>query len=350
MKSVHLVIPDLFLPKDIAAEACRGLYLPALEKMLGRGIAIPSNQPSAGSGPSTSSGRTDSLLENMLCELFGLPFQDDAPIAAISAAFDGLAAGYWLRADPAHLHLQRDRMLVADVRVRGEEASTLCVALNLHFAGQGMEFFAPHPQRWYVRLDTPIRILTTPLSQAIGGDVRGAWPTGEDASRWHQVFNEIQMLLHAHPLNEAREARGELPINSVWFWGGGDAVAPLQKNFHSVSSDDVLAEMFAAAASVSFSKWAAQWSIDDCSGKQLLVWTGLRSAMQQGDLTAWGKALQDFENSYAQPIWQALRAGKIARLQLDIPGGENLRRAQLTRGDTWAFWRRAKPLASYSMM
>lgn len=288
-------------------------------------------------------------MENLLCGLFGVPGQSDVPVAPISAAFDGLAAGCWLRADPAHLHLQRDRMLVADVHVRGEEATALCAALNLHFAGQGMEFFAPHPQRWYVRLDTPVQIHTTPLSQAIGSDVRGAWPTGEDAPRWHQVFNEIQMLLHAHPLNDAREIRGELPINSVWFWGGG-CNSSLSKTYDSVSSDDVLAEMFAAAASVPFSRWAAQWSIEDRSGKQLLVWTCLRSALQQGDLAAWGKALQDFENSYVQPIWQALCAGKIAQLQLDVLSGANMRRVQLARGDTRAFWRRAKPLASYSMM
>jgi hypothetical protein len=240
-------------------------------------------------------------------------------------------------------------MLVADVQVRCEEASALCEALNLHFAGQGMEFFAPHPQRWYVRLDTPVHIQTTPLPQAIGGDVRAAWPTGEGASRWHQVFNEIQMLLHAHPFNDAREIRGELPINSVWFWGGG-CDSSLDKLYDSVSADAVLAEMFAAAASVQYLKWAAQWKIEDCSGKQLLVWTGLRTAMQQGDLAAWGKALQDFENGYAQPIWQALCAGKIAQLQLDIPSGENSRHVRLTRRDTWSFWRCAKPLVCYSMM
>jgi len=117
------------------------------------------------------------------------------------------------------------------------------------FAGQGMEFFAPHPQRWYVRLDRLSLMRTTPLSQVIGGDVRKALPLGEDAAHWHQVFNEIQMLLHTHPLNEAREARGEPAINSVWFWGGGcsESVA-LQKNYDSVSSDDVLAGMFAVSS------------------------------------------------------------------------------------------------------
>ena len=335
MKNVHLVIPDLFLPKDFAAEVCAELRLPALEKLLGR-------------------GRSEILepvpLENLLCEMFGMSCQADAPIAPVSAAFDGLGAGCWLRADPVHLRLQRDQMLLLpNMEISADEAGQMCASLNIHFAGQGMEFFAPHPQRWYVRLGTLPGIHTRPLSQVIGGDVRGALPTGEEAARWHQVFNEIQMLLFAHPLNESRDARGALPINSVWLWGGGSVTGLLQKSYDKVSSDEVLVEMFAAAAGVPFAAWSEQWRDAENNGKQLLVWTGLRSALQSGDLAAWRTALQDFESSYARPLWQALRSGKIARLQIDILGGDSIRRVLLTRGDTRTFWRRARRLAEYSL-
>lgn len=344
MKSVHLVIPDLFLPKGFADEVCAGLSLPALQKLLGRGHSEMLDPVS---------------LEDMLCGLFGVQHAGDAPVAAISAAFDGLAAGCWLRADPVHLNLQRDQLLLAEVRTGSGEAESMCASLNLHFAGQGMEFFAPHPQRWYVRLSELPRIRTTPLSQVIGGDVRAVLPTGEDAARWHQLFNEIQMLLHAHPLNEAREARGETVINSVWLWGPGcNENTALQKNYDSVTSDDVLAEMFANAAGVPFSSWPEQWrdalsrGERGCSseGRQLLVWTGLRSALQHNDLAAWRTALQDFEIGYAQPILQALRSGKIAQLQLDVVGRDGIRSIRLARRDTWAFWRRTRRLAEYSMV
>jgi hypothetical protein len=242
-------------------------------------------------------------------------------------------------------------LLLSNSGISAAEAEQISASLNEHFAGQGMEFFAPHPQRWYVRLDTPPRIRTRTLSQVIGGDVRRVLPTGEDAPRWHQVFNEIQMLLFAHPLNEVREARGALTINSVWLWGNGHVALPLQKAYGKVSSDDVLVEMFAAAAGVSFSAWDGQWRETENNakgGEQLLVWTGLRSALQSGDLAAWRTALQDFETGYARPLLQALRGGKIARLQIDIGGSDSMRRVQLTRSDTWAFWRRAKHLEKYS--
>ena len=314
--------------------------MPALEKLLGRGHS-EIHEPVA--------------LENLLCKIFAVPYQADAtqldaPIAPISAAFDGLGAGCWLRADPVHLRLQRDQMLLLPaMEISADEAKQMCASLNEHFAEQGMEFLAPHPQRWYLRLDRLPRIHTKPLSQVIGGDVRGALPTGDEAARWHQVFNEIQMLLFSHPLNESRETRGVLTINSLWLWGGGcDLNGTLQKNYDSVSSDDVLPEMFAAAAGIPFAAWLKNWHEAANNHHQLLVWTGLRSALQSGDLGVWRSALQDFENNYAEPLWQALRSGKIARLQLDILGRNNIRRVQLTRGDAWAVWRRARRLAEYS--
>jgi len=343
MKSIHLVITDLFLPKDIAADVCAGLHLPALEKMLARGALTGS----LALNPSTSSGRMDvsgMSLENHLCELFGVPCQQGVPIAPISALFDRLGEGCWLRADPVHLRLQRDQLvLLPDVEVSEDEAGQLCGALNAHFAGQGMEFFAPHPQRWYVRLDQLPDIETVPLSQAAGRNVHDLLPKGADAMRWHRLFNEIQMLLYSHPVNEAREARGDLTINSLWLWGCGcSSAAPLEKTYDSVSSNEVLAGMFASAAEIPFAGWPEQWRDEDGSGKQLLVWTGLRSSLQRGGLDAWRVALQGFETGYAQPLWQALRSGKIAQLQIDIPGGDDIRRVCLTRGDAWAFWRRGK--------
>ncbi len=346
MRSVHLVIPDLFPPEDFAVEACAGLRLPALERMLARGV-------STGSGPSIGSGRTerDSSLEALLCELFGVSCQGGAPVAPISAAFDGLGKGCWLRADPAHLRLQRDRLiLLPEVEAKADEAVQMCSSLNEHFAGQGVAFLAPHPQRWYVRVDRLPDIETVPLSRAAGRNVRDLLSGGKEAAHWRRMFNEIQMLLFSHPANEAREARGELPVNCLWLWGGGCSPAvPVQKVCDSVSSDEELAEMFAAAADIPFAGWPGRWR-NEGGDRQLLVWTGLRSALRRGDPEAWRAALRDFETGCAQPLWQALRAGSIAQFQVDIPGGDGIRRMSLGRADAWAFWRRVRPFAECSMM
>ena len=363
MSSVHLIITDLFLPDDIAAEVCRDLYLPALEKILARG---------------QSGFLQDAGLEGLLCKIFGLCRGGGFPIAPISALFDGLGEGCWLRADPVHLRLQRDQLvLLPDVEVSPNEAAQICASLNEHFAGQGMEFLAPHPQRWYVRLERLPGIEATPLSQAIGRNVHDLLPKGAEALRWHQLFNEIQMLLFSHPVNELREARGDLTVNSLWFWGGGCdtlLMKPLasrlgeqstlakslvmakpadcgsSRHADSVTSDNVLAEMFAAAANIPYSEWLGQWRKDEGSAAQLLVWTGLSAALRRGDLNGWRAALSEFEAAYAQPLWHALRSGAITELTLDASVGNGIRRLSLKRADAWAFWRRPKPLAAYSMV
>jgi hypothetical protein len=330
MRSVRLVVPDLFLPREFAAEVCAGLRLPALGKILARGRSEPLEAVP---------------LEQLLIELFGMP--EDAGVAALGAAFDGLGAGHWLRADPVHLHIQRDRLVLQEVALAADEAAEFCNSMNRHFSSERLEFFAPHPQRWYLRLDAEPVIETVLLSRVIGRNVRELLP--QVGARWARLFSEIQMLLYSHELNGRREARGELPVNSVWLWGEGRAVIP-QQRYRDVSSDEVLAEMFASVAGVPFSEWGGQWRGVPGDGEQLLVWNGLRRALQHGDLAGWREALQAFETGYAQPLWQALRSGRIERLELEADGAESSQRIALGRADTWAFWRRAKPLATWSIV
>ncbi|MDX8379559.1 MAG: hypothetical protein R8K48_05875 [Gallionella sp.] len=346
MKNVHLLIADLFLPKDFVAAACAKLHLPYLEKILAQG------------GLSATINALPLSLEDALCDLFSIPYP--ASIAAISAKFDGLPAGCWMRADPVHVRLQREQViLLPNLQVSEDESVQLCDSLNEHFIAQGMRFFAPHPTRWYVQLDEAPQINTMPMSQVVGRNIQGNLPTGVAARHWHQLFNEIQMLLFSHPINASREAGGALPVNSVWFWGG---LAPRnstgennplpedeKKRVSCATSDEVLVEMLAAAAAISFSTWSEQWH-PVAEGRQLLVYTGLRAAIERGDWAGWRDALLAFEAGYAKPLWQALRTGKIAQLTFDVLSVDSLQQRRMTRADTWAFWRRSKRLADYSIV
>ncbi|MDD4964693.1 MAG: hypothetical protein PHI11_12330 [Gallionella sp.] len=324
MKTIHLVIPDLQLPAEFAAEVSADLALPTLRKLLARGQiqALP---------------RSDSL-EACLCDAFGLP---NLPIAELSAQYDGLAAGHWLRADPVNLSLQRDRLCLSPLPVQPNESVELCAHLNTYFAAQGLHFCAPHPQRWYLNLDKLPTITTTPLPHVLGENIRNTLPTGENMPYWHQLFNEIQMLLYAHPVNAQREQRGEAAINSVWFWGEGASV-DCTSHYTSVSADTVLADIFATAAHIPFTPWQKVWCNTD--SQQLMVWTDLQRAVQQGDFAAWRNAILDFEQNYAQPLWQALCSGEISQLTLDLLGNDLASRIHLTRSDTWAFWRQKTAL------
>ncbi|TXT26830.1 MAG: 2 3-bisphosphoglycerate-independent phosphoglycerate mutase [Gallionellaceae bacterium] len=318
VKNIHIVIPALFLPQAVAADVCGQLNLRSLEILLARARPEPLAQGS---------------LETWLCGMFGVA---EAAVAPVTLRADGIEPGtsYWLRSDPVHLLLRGSQMVLqAEAPPSAGEASRLCDSLNVHFAGDGMHFFAPHPLRWYLRLDDEPGIQTRPLSQVAGQDIRAQLPQGRDALRWHAVLNEIQMLFHDHAVNREREARGETPINSVWLWGGGRGGGQLARPCAKLCGDSELADAFAPRACLG-------------GGDVLLVWEGLQRAVLRGDLRGWRDSLLHFEQRCAAPLLGALRAGRIAQIVLDVPG-EAARRFVLARGAAWMLWRRARPLAGY---
>ena len=173
----------------------------------------------------------DAGLTMLTCATLGL--ERDAPVAALMAAGAGLdaTAGYWLKADPVTLVPGRSNVSLAG-RVddlAADEADELLTALNAHFHDDGLVFVAPRPDTWLAHIDAAPALVTTPLSRAERSELALELPRGDDGARWRRWQDEIQMLLHSHPVNAARETNGAAPANAVWFWGGGrlaDAKSP----------------------------------------------------------------------------------------------------------------------------
>jgi hypothetical protein len=335
MRKVHIVIPDLFLPQQLAAYANAELRLPALEKLLARAQVFPL--------------KVDTL-EAWLCERFGV---DALAIAPLTLQADGVPAGadYWMRADPVAISMQRDEMVIwGDIALSSDEASHLCASLNAHFAVDGLRFVAPHPQRWYLQLQQAPVMETHPLPQVVGADMHAHLPYGADALRWHSVLNEIQMLFYEHAVNLAREQCGEPLVNGVWLWGGGKLTRPVRQPFAGAAGDSELASAFAHAAGVPFvpasAPLSALWQEGD--GEVLLVWEGLRGALQSANISGWRNSLLQFEKNYAEPLLQALSAGKIGQITLDVLSEGASRRFVLTRAALWRLWRLSRPLLHYS--
>lgn len=205
---MQLVVPHLF-PSRRLLDAARDLHLPVLETVLSRGL----REPCPGEG-----------VEAYLCQALGIERQHDWPVAPIGLAADGgdAAGDYCLRADPVHLGVMRDHIVLAarPPDLSQADAAALAASIREHF-GQAFSPSPIHPKRWYLRLPEPPKLVTTPLSVAIGRDIESLLPRGADAARFRAWLNELQMLLHEHPVNLARAARGALAVNSLWLWGGG---------------------------------------------------------------------------------------------------------------------------------
>lgn len=133
---------------------------------------------------------------------------------------------FWLFATPVHLILGRDNFVLADpatLSISDEEADALIVSLNAHFPHadfylKGFNLYRSG-NAWFLGLDTDPQITTNNITAVINKDISPYMPSGNGALAWANWQNELQMLLFSHPVNMAREARGELPINSLWCYG-----------------------------------------------------------------------------------------------------------------------------------
>ena len=239
----------------------------------------------------------------------------------------------WMCADPVHLQVDRDALVLVDAsrfELQQVEADALMLSLNAHFDGAGICFTAPTAKRWYARLAQIPDIETVPLQEAAGRNVESLLPRGTDALTWHRTFNEMQMLLHNDPVNEAREARGELAVNSVWLWGAGALPERISGSWVQVWANDALTRGLARAAGIQsepvpddFARWAEQAR----DGDHLVVW-------DQDDI-------QTIDPQWLAPALQALPSHSLTEIRLTAPVGAAVRRFDLARSDLWKFWRSA---------
>jgi hypothetical protein len=284
-------------------------------------------------------------LEALICQQFGLNEKSDLPIAAISAAADGLAVGdnYWLRADPVHFVMQRDCFSLSEpapLFIKPEHATLMVASLNKHFEQDGLVFCIGKSGAWYLHADKVAQIATTLPSVAMDKNVHHFMPQGVDSAKWKSILNEMQMLLHDHPANEARESSGELVVNSVWLSGGGvmPAFKTLPQGVDLIIANDVLSQGLATWANVPCPPVAA-------SIEKLLQSTAqhVRLALPQSNHSQ----TNGLDETWFTSLFAALRNKQIEQLTLNLGFYEKCLVVVFKPLDVYKFWRKPKPILQY---
>lgn len=255
------------------------------------------------------------------------------PVAALTRQADcSDAAGFtWLRADPAHVRadMATARMLACgQLGLSAEDCAELLRPLKPLFGDSGFPIDAPRPSRWYLRAPAGAKLPAfVPPEQALGDDLRLHLPEGDEGRRWRSLLNEAQIMLHNHPLNQQRAARGQLPVNSLWFWGAGSlpdwVKSPLSR---VLSRDETVAALATRAKVAVFAPKPGELAGFD--GHTLI---DLDDAQSLGELATHWLPLAE----------AALGNQRIAELHLHLASGE---RAVVRPGHRWRFWRRVRPL------
>ncbi|MDR2032855.1 MAG: hypothetical protein LBP86_11570 [Azoarcus sp.] len=336
MSRLTLVVPGLIWPAPQTPRPARDIPLAALSRLLGRGRWK--------SGPPVS-------CESLLARLFGVENVEPSMAVLRRLGEDGdreggnaaCAEAYWLCADPVHLSLAREYLLLsdfADDEIDAAEARALCAALNDDPAAPG-HFQAVASTRWYVRLARPPEARFSSLHEAAGRPLQHFLPVGEEgeARRWRRLLNDIQVTLHHHPLNQARAARGRRTVNSLWFWGGGLAASAPAAHAPCpvVQARDPLARGLARAAGIAPDMPEAEAAL---RAETLAVLDTLALPARRLDLAAWREALAAMEHDWFAPLARAVDAGHLRALTVRVPGERADFTFTLDGGLRWCFWRR----------
>jgi hypothetical protein len=295
---------------------------------------------------------TDALLSG----IFGVARQQDWPLAPLLARSEKLVAdtGYWLCATPVHLEARRNALMLTDpaaLEMTAAESTAFAAMLAGHLREEAVTLHAPRPDQWFMRCDTPPVMTTTALDDVLGRDVRTFLPQGPDSARWHRILTEIQMLLHAHPLNDAREARGQVPVNSVWLWAGGTLPsafsAPLAP-FDSVWSDDATLRALAHHGGCRVAPCPKVITPQTLAGgSHLFSFELLAPLMRQsgtGDVQAWSNAVTALNRDWFMPLLDALKAHRLSMLTLISSTDSGTQQFVIRASDHMKFWRKNKYL------
>lgn len=332
---LDLLIPDLLLPAG-APPAMAGLRLPWVERWMARGET--QRLPLIGA-------------DAWLARAFLLP--GDAPVAPVTLAGDDAPReGAWLRADPVHMRVGQDSVTLHDASILAitrPEADALCAALNAHFAADGLELVAPHPERWYLRVPEGEMPATTPLAVATGHNVFGLLPKGNGRINWGSALTEAQMVMSNHDVNTARETRDQPPINSVWFWGGGALPARVESAYALLYAADPFARGLGKLANIRTLDPVADFdAIDAVRAKEwvLLVDDRLTRALRSGDAAGWVKAAEAIEATWFARIGR--HTDRFDGLRIILPGPRDTVVVSISSRSKWLWFRTRKPLTDHA--
>ncbi|MHB8679854.1 MAG: phosphoglycerate mutase [Rudaea sp.] len=239
------------------------------------------------------------------------------PVAALTRSLDaGDAAGStWVRADPAYAladAVTARLMACGDLGLTHKESDELTRALRPLFGDAGFPLEAPRPDRWYLRCPNDARLpafADTP--NALGDDLMRHLPRGDNERQWHSLFNEAQVILHNHQVNARRIERGQVPVNSLWFWGAGKLPDWVRTPFTQIASDDPVVVALAKRAAIPVADVLTVLLHEDASANILI-------------------------DTAAVPEVDARR---FARIDLLFASGERFRYQHAHR---WRIWRRVR--------
>jgi hypothetical protein len=242
----------------------------------------------------------------------------------------GERPGTWVAAaEPVYMEPRLDRLflhVLGPGDVSRPELRRLFDALQETLGGEGTLGFARIGSCGYIRCERPMVTPGMPAAALDGRSPEGALPPADVAADTLKLISEIEMTLHAQPVNAERLAAGRPPVNSLWLWGGGHAPAQGAGEVPPLYGTEPLLRGYWASVSGSAEVWPGTIGacLDAAPGGFVAVVPPVSDA---------GASL----DSELAALRDALYRGRLASAVLVTADGV---RATLRRADRLRVWRR----------
>lgn len=299
---MHLLIPFAAPLSEAGRETVQALELPSLQVLLAGLTAVHRD---AGDEYALSPPH-----ERALAAAYGWGGASGTlPFAAEAAAADGLDPGdlAWGLLSPVHWAVGREHLTMGDpeaLDLSADESRAFLEAVRPLFESEGWVVTWGAPTRWYVAHESLEGLPCASLDRVIGRNPDLWMPDHPAARRIKRLQSETQMLLHTHPLNDAREAAGREALNSFWLSGCGRQ-QPVRG-----PRPVTLAELRAPALRSDWAGWAQAWRSLDAGPLR-------EAAARQGAplaLTLCGeRSAQRYERQPRR--WLAALQGRLRRIR-----------------------------------
>lgn len=271
----------------------------------------------------------------LLARVFGV----DAPaLPAAPLHYLGMTGrdpeGYCLFAYPVHLHARREHLVLmtgTEFELDEEEALAIIETLREYYPHWRLE--RTGDAMWFIITDETPDIETTPLHTALGEDINQHLPRGGDAMEWLKIMNELQMILFDTRVNREREAAGQPPVNSLWFWGGGRLPDIRVRRWRHLATDNPVALGIGRRAGME-TRWLDRAPATE-GNSAITAGDTLWICSDAGSQTRGEPVLSDAQ---WQALQEALRRGDIEQLVLVDPGYGELT-IEPRHARSWLPWR-----------
>ena len=256
------------------------------------------------------------------------------------------AGGYWMHVEPVHFAAGLDRLtfmpLEGEARILDTERTSIAAVLAGHLQSCGMEFHTLTDGSWCVRSAQAFDVTTSSPEAAASHELDLMMPRGPDAGALRRLMTELQMLLHDHPVNDARARRGLPAINAVWLWGTTVMIEPNPLSHLPLSLPFPLPLAFADAPYLRGIYALHSQPVAPMPESCDVLMSNIAAAKRAVAVVPITD-LPALEDQWIAPLAGALASRRLARLDFILDGWH----LQVDRAALRRFWRKALPPAEW---